>query len=200
MIFFITVFACPIIDCGEQDIGVCARIEEDQIVVNSKGCTESTFCELLDLNSWYENAGSYLYCQEFDEDDSSKEDVKCPTRDKNQFLMDDYHPKRCNSTDDCQMKNGNYTNCECGMDGYSYCMPEWGSEVYDLYWSFCDENNDKTTHEIWNYFDLIHEYYSYYVTAPDCAVNIFYELQDLQDVPSFSSKLSPLLMVIYMMQ
>jgi hypothetical protein len=186
MFFLFTVIACPVIDCGDQDIGVCASIEDGGVVLNERGCTKSTSCELLDLVDWNENSGTFLYCQEFEDQDSHEDSVHCPERDKNEALESDYHPVRCNSTQDCLTKNGNESECKCGMDGFSYCMPLWGSEVFENYWNFCEDGDGKTSYKVWNYYRLMYLYYNFYISAPDCALNIFYELQDLQDAPSFA--------------
>lgn len=175
---------CPVYTCGTEAIGVCASKEDGSIILNEIGCTATTYCKLTSISDWYFNGGSYFYCEEFSEDTESTDDVKCGDRDKEEMLQEDIHPKRCNTTDDCILKNGQKSECLCAMDGFSYCQPEWGSEIFDLFWEYCDSSSGNTvSYDMWNYWSELQNHYNYYIAAPDCAMNIFYELQPLASVP-----------------
>lgn len=189
MFFFILgqiAAACPVVQCGTEPIGVCGSRYSTTININYQGCTATTFCELENLFDWYNNGGSYIYCKEFTSvDTSAYADVTCGNRDESTFLLEDIHPKRCNTSDDCILKNSENSPCLCGLDGFSYCQPQWGSEVFDLFWTYCDVYNGTVPYSMWTYWENLQKYYNYYITAPDCAMNIFYELQVLATVPGF---------------
>lgn len=180
---------CPAASCGSNDIGVCGTVEDSEIILNDKGCTKNKYCKVNNLVDWYNNAGTYLYCEDIDDGSKDKSDVKCGKRNKDQRLLQDIHPKRCQSSGDCVLRNGKETECLCAMDGFAYCLPEWGSEVFELFWEYCNDNDDTVTYEIWKYFSDLHDYYNFFIAAPDCAMLIFYELQDLESIPGFSIEL-----------
>ena len=50
-------------------------------------------------------------------------------------LVEGSFPKRCQNSDDCELENGTYAACQCGMDGLFNCLPDISSSVYDEYWS-----------------------------------------------------------------
>jgi hypothetical protein len=207
---------CPIIQCSPLDIGVCAISGPNQtITINYNGCISKTYCEVSEYINWYNNGGSYLHCQEFPNmnlsiyapyfcsglylycqdtsaiDYSSYSNVNCGVRDESTMLLDDIHPKQCRTDKDCILKNLNTSPCLCGMDGNSYCMPQWGSEVFEAYWNKCNNNNGYMVSYWWFYWSSLQKYYNYYIAAPDCAMNIFAELQvlNLEGVNAFSIKL-----------
>jgi hypothetical protein len=175
---------CPVVNCSNsQDIGVCAALQNGQVMINPVGCTATTFCQATELLDWYNNKGSYIYCKEFSSPNTPAT-MNCGTRNDFEGLKDGIHPKRCNSISDCELLNGELSACECGMDGFMYCMPQWGSEVFDSYWDWCELQGMNVSYGWWQYFASMHDYYNYYIAAPDCAMNIFWELQGLQSFPS----------------
>lgn len=191
------VTACPVTICGSNDIGVCGYSNTSHIILNDKGCIKDEYCNVDSINDWRDENGTYLHCKQFEDNDTTSDDVPCGQRDIHELLLEDIHPKRCNSSSDCMMMNGKETDCLCGMDGYFYCLPEWGSEVFDLFWDYCKDNDNKVTYDLWVYFKDLHDYYNYYVTAPDCAMLIFYELQNLDSLPDSAYGLV-ILGVLYM--
>ena len=185
--------SCPIIQCGTTPMGVCASNNimsppsnaYDSININYQGCTFTTFCEMMSLYPWYQNGGSFLHCQEFSSVDTSNyPDQPCGPRPNNTMLSNDVHPRRCITDADCTLQNGSTSPCLCGMDGSYYCQPDWGSEVFNLYWDYCTASKNNTiSYAYWSYFSALQQYYTYYIAAPNCATNIFNELQVFNSPP-----------------
>ena len=65
-----------------------------------------------------------------------------------EMLLNDIHPRRCNTSDDCILRNLSTSPCVCGLDGYSYCQAQWGSEVFDGYWQECNASDNQLPYNV----------------------------------------------------
>ena len=202
---FYTAWAdCPIAQCQPLSVGECAKKESGKVHINGYGCTKDKTCLASEFENWYSSSETVLMCTDEPESSSSSNDVECGTRDKNQMLAKangEYvlHPKRCNSDSDCLLQNGSTSPCKCGLDGYSYCSPQWGSEVFDDYWEYCDAGDGKVKFEIYEYYRDLHDNYPYFILAPDCARNIIEELKGLATKPDCAVLAAVVLSLIYLL-
>mmetsp|Transcript_3060 Transcript_3060/g.6330 ORF Transcript_3060/g.6330 Transcript_3060/m.6330 type:complete len:224 (-) Transcript_3060:1574-2245(-) len=178
---------CPVAKCKELDPDVCVIVADMFLVINENGCYKDEYCNVTNAyEQWDARNHTVLYCEDLEDHDYSSDDFICEERDSTERLETGVHPKRCNSDDDCLMKNGLTTACECGLDGFKYCKPGLGSQVFDYLWADCEERDGEVTEEQWRYWLDFQADYHYYVMAPACARAVFYELEWLMSVPDLA--------------
>lgn len=185
----VTAEECPKANCDGLglDMYVCASKVDNEFLINDYGCPDDTTCLMTEVYVWYkslldENISDDIFkCIDSEGinidpeiDQVKEEDVKCDSRPTGEMLEVDLHPKRCDSNKDCKLMNGELTECSCGMDGFKYCQPEWGSEVFEIFWFECDDGEIDI--DYWKYYKKLYKYYAFYITAPDCASVIFEDL------------------------
>lgn len=188
---------CPIAKCKSLDADVCVVIADMFLVVNDNGCYKDEFCNVTTAYAqWETRVHDVIYCQEIPDHDYPSDDFECGDRDLTQRLDAGVHPKRCKTDDDCLMGNGETTECECGLDGFKYCKPGLGSQVFDYLWADCDDNGGDVTEEQWRYWLDYQTDYHFFVMAPDCARAIFYELEWLESVPDYAAYLPAIVALI----
>jgi hypothetical protein len=109
----------------------------------------------------------------FDERSGEVLEHECGIRQYHEELENGTHPKQCIISSDCRMVSGFNGECICGMDGSYWCRAEWGSSVYDLFWTDCDKDNDrKVKEEVYLMWKFWREHYTDFVSAPTCAESL----------------------------
>ena len=174
---------CPDTSCTDLEVGVCATKSNSSIQLNKYGCPKGKCCFVTELQSWYNGETQHLNCSEMEQEE--EESVECPSAPSSQMLQEGLHPKRCESSEDCLAETGQKSDCVCGLDGFGYCKPLWGSEVFARYWEVCRENS-QVSYQFWKYYQDLYNYYPEFVAAPVCSLRIFQEFQSLQEEPEFS--------------
>ncbi|CAG9324441.1 unnamed protein product [Blepharisma stoltei] len=181
LLVYLAESTCPAIMCNSLETGAVALDSDGSVYVNFYGCPVGTYGSVESLMSWFKNNGTVLFCHTLDTPSlDSSESIDCLTFPGEELLADTVYPKRCNSSTDCLLKDGGYVDCLCGLDGYSYCMPGWGADVFDGYWEYCDKHHNKTPQTYWQYYKDLHTYYNYWIMAPSCAQTTFIEFVTLQ--------------------
>jgi len=175
---------CPVASCEGLELNICVSKQSDNLLINEYGCPDDTTCLIKEVYSWFEtlknnNINQSLYnCTssdsvEIDLDimNATDEDAICKDRNPGDMLELGLHPKRCTSNEDCRLLSGALSTCSCGLDGYKYCNPEWGSEVFEAFWYECEDG--EVDLKYWKYYNRLYRYYPFYITAPDCSSRIF---------------------------
>jgi hypothetical protein len=94
---------------------------------------------------------------------------------KNRNLVSGQPPSQCNTDADCLLEDGTFATCICGMDGTSYCKPDYYDNVFSAFTDQC--KNGEMDQEVFVEWVRYHYYYIHLQSAPDCGENLFMELQ-----------------------
>lgn len=188
---------CPAVKCKNMDRDICARYVDEVVQINDDGCRGGHYCWVSEMKVWYDGdiqEGEEFLCKEkddaFDDEKDAYEDslddnddVDCGKRDKDQELKDGENPRQCNTSADCELENGEFAECLCGLDGNSWCRAEWGSEYFDDFWDECDDEDDEVDYDFYTLWASYRTLYSELITAPDCAIHMeeFDRMYDLDD-------------------
>lgn len=101
--------------------------------------------------------------------------VKCPSRDFKKELKSGFHPKPCKSNNDCELKDGTKSECQCSMNGDSFCKPNMSSDLFEKYWSLCEDN--RMTPTIMEQWKIVTEGWVPHLKEPDCAEIVLSDLR-----------------------
>ena len=95
----------------------------------------------------------------------------------------------CQSKLDCIQQDGTASQCQCSMDGHSYCALSEGNEELGFYRAFCNNLDERTAFNWYFFMGSFQEL----VGLPTCAKEVFYEMDALcgiLGVDSFGNELS----------
>jgi hypothetical protein len=181
--------ACPTYTCADLDSGVCSTYtSQNEYSINKNPCPSSSYCGYEDFVSWQSTnlVGEVLSCSSTDSGAVAADTGSvylCGTRIDSRDLVDGSYPKVCDSYVDCKLNDGSYSECECGMDGKAYCVPDINSETFDDYWKECwaDNYGRLDNYKHWAYWELKSTYYVPYTSAYSCAHNLFSEFIQIDD-------------------
>lgn len=191
------VWGCVQVTCEQLDRYNCASLNDTIINVNSYGCSDRT-CSIATFLPWQEEGSSNLLkCDAIVSTDSGTvaDSVLCDAKPTNQLLANgDIYPTRCKSSADCLLQDGSYNACVCGLDGFQYCAPTMGAEVFHRLWELCDETGQIDA-EDWEHYQLLLKFYVQYTSAPSCALSIFSEFVSLS---AYSSAQTLLLALVWL--
>lgn len=82
--------------------------------------------------------GNYDDMNQDDLDDDAV--IECGEPDDEVSLLTGTYPKQCEGDEDCLLINGDYGQCECSVDGLSYCVPHFeDADVLPQYWDACTD-------------------------------------------------------------
>lgn len=174
--------ACLPVICGQLDRYNCAAYNETAITINSFGCSGRS-CTLSSYINWVNSDPSgVLNCAETIYFAPTANSTTCPSRPAGERLANgDIYPIRCVTDADCVLESGNTTECICGLDGYQYCQPLLGAEVFDFFWKECASDLKRGVDgETWTYYSTLQQLYVYLVSAPSCARYTLEELAFLE--------------------
>lgn len=162
------------------------------IHVNYKKCIHGG-CSYSNVTEWALTAkrGDIYYCSTGDlwdeENPTDLSNMECGSRNENKDLKEGSYPKKCTKisgeNDSCVLSDGTFNECECGLNGNSYCVPDESSEIYDEYWDECSDNDGKL--KDWSHYlfwQLKKLNYINYITAYTCSRDIFEEFKKLDDL------------------
>ena len=191
--------ACVPVICSQLDRYNCAAYNETVVTINAFGCSELS-CTLSSYLNWLSSGTSeVLKCVSTVYITPTVNDTTCPLRPAGEILVKgDIYPIRCVTNADCLLENGNTTECICGLDGYQYCQPPLGSEVFETLWNECDSDSERSVDgEVWTYYTTLQQLYVYQVSAPSCAQTILDELVLLAAYNSALSLVLPCLQLLF---
>mmetsp|Transcript_32782 Transcript_32782/g.57040 ORF Transcript_32782/g.57040 Transcript_32782/m.57040 type:complete len:209 (-) Transcript_32782:5147-5773(-) len=181
--------ACFLATCVELDDEVCAKAASDtELWVNADGCDGE--CSVLEVYTLgvgdtlacpadftYSFSLDWSYSIPFDPSASSSTDLDCGIRGSTKALASGSHPKQCEDSDDCLLKEGSSLPCECALDGKSYCVPDESSSFYDEFWVACAEGNF-SQYSYWVAFLAI---FPLNVNVDSCLYDTFSEFKQIEE-------------------
>mgnify|MGYP000102364137 FL=1 len=179
---------CPAFQCGSFDSNYCARWNGTTIELNSQGCKSykqsCTFSKALVSYYFNSDSGNYL-CENSAQFSYSEGYMNCGTRQNTKTkLVEGEHPKKClepgYSDFNCELLDGSFLECKCGLDSEYYCTPNPSSNIFDEFWQACEDQDNVVTAQFYEYYELLSKFYIEYNTAPDCALTLFQEFSLLQ--------------------
>ena len=165
------------------------------ISLNSNGCPSKSICSLEKALIEYAlnpESGSYS-CEPSSSSDSTSGYNYCgKDSDYKKSLKSGSFPKECfkagNSDENCLLDDGSYLECRCGLQSKLYCSPNPDSEVFDDYWSKCEDEDYVVKAGFYNYYKTLFEYYVEYNSALSCSKSLFKEFSVISaKVPSSES-------------
>jgi hypothetical protein len=109
--------------------------------------------------------------------------ITCETRNPNRSLVEGSNPKQCSTDQDCELADGSFAQCNCGLNGNAYCRPDPSSSVFDAYWEGCEEEwGELSKYDTFTYAAMMSSFYSAQVEPVTCAKDIFMELLLIEDL------------------
>jgi hypothetical protein len=183
---------CKPFSCEVLPEGLCAVFrKEGDVLVNSEVCDVGMTCYLSKFRTLAERGDFDLevYCQLLPDSLVDYDDTAfiCPQRNSTQRLKSGTHPKVCTSDQDCSLEDGSSSECDCGLNGRSYCRPSQSTEVFDFFWKECERNSGRLSQrEYLTYARLLQKHYASTIDPPACFANNFYELQLLNTYSAVS--------------
>lgn len=199
-----TAISCFSYTCTELDYMICAtKVSDYDILVNFLGC--DGFCSAEGVISWApfaelreeysclsrEEGSLYEYQNYYDQSSKSKFDqimLRCPERDQQKDLAEGHHPKLCYSELDCELEDGTYSQCACGLSSQAFCVPDLSSKEYDSYWAECKDGRYSNPEAYEHWMNLV-DHYTLTVEPPICTWQLFDELEFLQNYMESSGML-----------
>lgn len=186
--------ACPEWSCSDDlNANVCAKyVDSMNIHINYDTCTTGgcSFSEVLAWSNTAERDDTYL-CNTDDvwtqEESTDSTLLNCYATQVSKDLAEGTYPKQCENVGDedenCKLEDDTYGECECGLDGRAYCVPDKSSEIYEDYIDECKDNDWKL--ESWDHYwfwYLKRTHYIDYITAYTCSRAIFEEFKAIDDL------------------
>lgn len=171
---------CPNLVCSSMPEKLCAFAAGNLVYANDNGCGEG-ICSLDSMLAWFSNTTEtsyFLDCMPvtFKEDLIDSASTGCYPVIDGQELIDSIWPKECIADTDCELQNGEFAPCQCGLDGKMYCTPPITSAVFKEFWDSCDPQTNTTLLDTRLMWDWSHRFYTYILTGADCTSRLFYEL------------------------
>ena len=183
---------CTPVSCVQLDRYNCAARNQSQSIVsvNLYGCS-GMGCLLSSYQNWMDGETSdVLQCDQLQNYVPNTGITTCDPQPLGDTLSNgDVFPVRCQSSADCQLDNGSFAACICGLDGNMYCAPGLGAEVFHGLWDLCQSSaTGQINTADYEHYLMLQRYYVQYISAPSCARSIFSEFQAL-DAYSFAAYL-----------
>lgn len=171
--------------CTELADGVCGKIKNvTHVSLNSLSCPSGTYCFAIDLAEWADTAAvnAEIKCDvNADYFEGLVAPQECGNRDTVGTLTSGEYPKLCETDDDCKLSDNSKAACKCGLNGQAYCTPPKSDEVYDDYWTACGKSGALTKKDDIEYYNTFFQGYQLFVDPADCADDLFYELEMIDD-------------------
>lgn len=186
---------CPSYQCSSLESSICMSWSKGIISLNSNGCPSKSICSLEKAMIEYAlnpESGSYS-CETSSSSDSISGYNYCGKDSKyKKSLKSGSFPKECSiagySDENCLLDDGSYLECRCGLQSKLYCNPNPDSEVFDDYWSKCDDEDYVVKAGFYNYYKTLYEFYVEYHSALSCSKSLFKEFSVISaKVPSSDS-------------
>lgn len=154
---------CPFWTCKSLDPNVCAIRKDREIIVNQDGCYDGFQCNLQVTGFFFSSVESLdsFTCYQRGEIDKSvliypsyydwQNSPECKYDPKTN-LDSGSHPKQCETDEDCKLINGEFTKCECSVNGRSYCKPSLNSDYFEYWFDICETGyaDDKLYNKLYN--------------------------------------------------
>ena len=199
---------CPVLSCGKLTYKSCAVVQLNATAVtwtiNQQACPLGYVCELAELmltvntrirsGQWgevefpcrLEAPNTYV------ENHHSKVFFNCPNRNMNQTALIPNPSRTCTipgSTDPaCQLKDGSFVPCACGLDGRYYCLGAMADSEFDEMFSLCGREVSESEIYKWETYGKIKPYMAFGLTCRNTFTDLalFTEAEQLPDPPKYT--------------
>lgn len=197
---------CPDVTFAPNSTGdICARITAQGFEVQSSSQTQTPTCRLYDILPiyWSKSAeGTLIYAANITLPDISPDlGITCPRRQPNSDLID-YKPnealRSCGNSQDCRLQNGAEAECVCGLDGYSYCLPDNSSSVFEEFWGECEHWGNLSRYKYWKKWVYFSSYYVMWATTANmsCVKQTIMEIFEIVRDLDLAAKVIPSILLI----
>jgi hypothetical protein len=171
--------------CEDLDENVCARLANfTHVVLNQNSCSSNTYCFAVTISDWSKKSGVGDESLCIDGDaylNSLQTERRCGARQDVGTLISGEYPKLCETDDDCKLSDNNKSHCGCGMNGQAYCRPSINDPTFDDFWTACGSAGQLTSKDDIEYYYTLIDYYELFVDPAECADDLFYEFNMIDD-------------------
>ena len=190
-------FVCNTIPNDDDGNAICARkYTTNEYYLRDTACPSGTYCTYEGLKDWMVDVGATGDYTCKSESQSQKQEyteptdpnyILCPTRLFNKTLESGSHPKKCpnpgSNNEECKLQDGTYADCECGLDGESYCVPDASSNYYSDYWSECSDDSywKLKSYDHYLFWHLKQKYWPQYISSVSCGRTAIYEFKTIDE-------------------
>ena len=207
---------CPFFSCGSVPAGACAQKMSSQwIQLSATACADGSFCSAERMYEdwwWYAytaNGNTYpcLALDTYRHISEKEADVytqwPCMQRLPGKDLMVGSHPKDCASDHDCQLEDGTYSSCLCGVRAINtngICSPDISSSLFSSYWEACTDKGFIPPKDLGFYYSVLQRVYHVVQSDVTCAPTLIWEFNILQvaetQMNNWAGVLTPLLLMV----
>lgn len=183
---------CTVWTCQDnEDTEVCATWTADKVLVNSQGCANfNQQCTYSLVLQAMENNSTGLYACELAASPAVTKAfpfASCGKREPEQRrLKSGTFPQECEeeavSDPACELNDGTFLPCICGLNGRSYCQPNPSDTPFDAFWTACEEADGVVSEDFFRYYELMSFYYAQATEVPDCITSKIYEFKKLSSL------------------
>lgn len=193
---------CPKYKCSDDvPEGACVQFSTSEIyLVNTSPCPDTApYCNLVTVKDWVQTAfvNNTYACEVTNTTDywtepGTDDYLVCQKKSYDKDLASGSHPKECSTAGwadtDCSLVDGTISECRCGLNGKSYCLPDISSSAFDDYWTQCCDvgcgHLDSFEHYLFWY--LKQTYFVDYISGYSCS-KIFSQLKDIDTLDYIGS-------------
>lgn len=183
---------CIPFECINLGSNVCARKSLSTIMINTENyCDSNSTCLASNLEILQGTTEESLFCTLHTNDTDYNWDsftYECGARKTGKNFKNGGKVIDCVEDADCKLTDGNFTSCQCGANGKKYCIPAWDSNVFDDFWSQCEEGLSHDQLKFWTFYK---DFYPIWVTISDldCVSNTILEfyLMEKLEFPEIST-------------
>jgi hypothetical protein len=200
---------CPVLTCGKLLYKTCAVVQLNATAVtwtiNEKACPLGYVCELAELmltvntrvrsGAWGEiQVPCRLETQNtYSQTRDSEVFLNCPARNMNQTALIPNPTRTCTipgTTDPaCQLKDGSFVPCACGLDGKYYCLGAMADSEFDEFFNLCGREVSEAEVYKWETYGKIKPYLAFGLSCRDTFtdLSLFKEAEQLPDPPKLTN-------------
>lgn len=114
------------------------------------------------------------------------------------------HPKDCQSDHDCELEDGTYASCLCGVRAVNtngVCSPDMSDSIFSTYWEHCNDSGFIPEKELGFYYSVLQRVYHLVQTNDvPCALTLIWEYNILglaeYNMSNWGRVLTPLLLLV----
>ena len=199
---------CPVLSCGALPYKTCASVSLNATsvtwTVNEDACPSGYVCELSELMlavNTHIRSGIWgkidFPCRERTLDSSSKSFdsevfFTCAVRNPLQTaaIPNPYHTCSIPGNTDpaCQLRDGSFVPCACGLDGQYYCLGANYDSEFDRLYDLCGKTVPEMEIYKWETYGKIKPYLAFDLKCRDTFtdLDLFRETEELPDPPKYT--------------
>jgi hypothetical protein len=155
-------------------------------MLNNNVCPKGMTCRLPSMYLWNEIAitGMMLPCEEALTKESCSNHSELHAKLDAQTAVS-LRALTLNSAaliKNCELADGSFAQCNCGLNGNAYCRPDPSSSVFDATGKGVRRSGELSNYDTFTYAAMMSSFYSAQVEPVTCAKDIFMELLLIDDL------------------